>query len=124
MKNFCRFEKVYGELVAAVKELDSIKSNAYFPPSAEKKAADSAKEGITAALALLREWFKDNFPRDTFDAYHSNQFSFPAFFAMLKKYPELAAENKDSLEKLLYSLRSSNLYSANLREVPSLDEFI
>ena len=122
MKNFRRFESVYAALTVASENLKFLEKDVPFPSMG--KELQNIREETERAKGFLREWLKENFPQKTFDVYHSNQFSFPEFFAMLKKYPELAAENEDSLKKLLYSLRSSNLYTAELKEVPSLSEFL
>ena len=90
MKNFVRFEKAYKALKDAQRALVSIPSwsvNEIGENEFRAKRAETAK-GINASIELLREWFKENFPRDTAAAYHSDQFTFPAFFAMLRAYPE------------------------------------
>jgi len=73
---------------------------------------------------LLKQWLKENFPRDRADAFHSDQFTFPEFFAMLKKYPELAEDNKDALQCLLCNLKTGSLGPTGLEQIPDISEFV
>gem|GEM_PF-5990856 len=116
----------YASLVRAQKALYGFspsKVNEYFV-SDFQFMRNSVKSGIEVAKRNLKTWLTKNFPRTTADAYHSDQFSFAEFFAMLKKYPELAEENKEALAELLYSLKTSDLAPTGLKKVPELSEFV
>ena len=126
MKNFKRFEATYDAQVKQANVLRSFSTNKikdYFV--SDWFAARNAALGlIDTTLKNLREWLKENFPRTTADAYHSDQFSFPEFFEMLKKHPELAEDNKEALKALLSSLKASDLTPARITKVPDISEFV
>ena len=126
MKNFKNFEMAYASLVRAQKALygfSTSKVTEHFV-SDFQFTRNSVKSGMDEALRYLRGWLTKNFPRTAADAYHSDQFSFAEFFAMLKKYPELAEENKEALAELLSSLKTSDLAPTGLKKVPELSEFV
>ena len=126
MKNFAKFEKTYQALKNASVSLVTIPYwciNEVASGTFRIKQKETLKE-IKIALNLLRDWLKENFPCDAADAYHSDQFSFPSFFAMLKKYPELAEDNKEKLQSLLNSLHASDLTPSRLKNVPDITEFV
>ena len=126
MKNFKNFESAYEALINAHRALNEIPYwciNEQGENVFRSKRLDALK-GIAEARMRLRQWLKENFPRDRADAYHSDGFSFPEFFAMLKKYPELAEENKDALEALLHSLKAGDLTPTRLEQIPDISEFV
>ena len=126
MKNFKRFEQAYAALIKAHKALNAIPYWCITEAGSETFRArrlEALKE-ITAARNLLKQWFKGHFPRTRKDAFHSDQFTFPEFFAMLKKYPELAEENKEALQCLLCSLKTGSLSPTGLDEIPDISEFV
>ena len=126
MKNFKRFEEAYAALIKAQHALHTIPYRCITEAGEEMfraKRLESIKE-IASARNRLKEWFKENFPRDRADAFHSDQFTFPEFFAMLKKYPELAEENKEALQCLLCNLKAGSLEPTGLDKIPDISEFV
>lgn len=126
MKNFVNFEKSYASLKDAKQSILTVPYWCITEAGGDTfRAARGANvRAINVSLELHKEWLKKNFPRNTADAYHSDQFTFPAFFEMLKKHPELAQENKEALESLLHSLRASDLTPARIKKVPDISEFV
>ena len=126
MKNFKNFERAYQGLVSARGEMLSIpirSINEYSESSFVGKRRNVIN-GIDEALAELKNWFKKNFPRTRYDAFHSEAFTFKAFFAMLKKYPELAKENKDSLQSLLNDMKGGHFAAMQIDKIPDISEFV
>ena len=83
-----------------------------------------ALNGIEFAMDRLKDWLKKNFPRTRYEAFHSDSFTFKAFFAMLKKYPELAKENKESLQSLLTDMKGGHLATMQIDRIPDISEFV
>ncbi len=126
MKNFKNFEAAYASMQTTrniLLRFPTSKINEYFVND-WYAARNAAFSSIDTALKKLRAWLKKNFPHTVAVAYHSDQFSFPAFFEMLKKYPELAKDNEGALKDLLNSLKASDLTPAHLDKVPDISEFI
>ena len=126
MKNFKRFRRAYEALDAARKAVFSFspqKVVEYFEDdfNATRRQAST---NIDVATEAILEWFDEHFPKDTMDAAHSDQFTYPEFFDMLKCHPELVESNEDRLQSLLCSLKAKGLYGTGLEAVPTLDEFI
>ena len=126
MKNFVSFEKSYASLKDAKQSILTVPYWCITEAGGDTfRAARSANvRAINVSLEIHKEWLKKNFPRDTADAYHSDQFSFPAFFFFFFFYPELAEENKDALKDLLHSLKASNLTPAGIKKIPDISEFV
>lgn len=126
MKNFVKFLKAYEALNEARKDAfmfsvqhvceyfeDEFRAN-------RRKIASNIDVGINALL----NWFDENFPRTTADAAQCECFSYPAFFDMLKKHPELVVSNEEILQGLLCSLKAKGLYGTGLDSFPTMDEFV
>lgn len=126
MKNFVNFEKSYASLKDAKQSILTVPYWCITEAGGDtfRAARGASVRAINVSIELHKEWLKKNFPRDTADAYHSDQFSFPAFFKMLKTHPELAKENKEALESLLHSLKASDLTPSGLKKVPDISEFV
>ena len=126
MKNFKQFEKAYE---ASIKAQAAISTVPYWCISEQgentfRQARLETIKEIVAMRAILKEWLKKNFPSTAADAYHSDQFSFKHFFEMLKKYPELAEENKEALNSLLSNLKAVSRVPTGLTEIPNISEFV
>ncbi len=126
MKNFANFERVYAALNGAERAINtiSIRDITEYGEHSFFQARGQVRKEIATARDGLREWFKKNFPRTAADAYRAEQFTFKGFFAMLRKYPELAKDNEEALASLLSSLRSANPATTGLHEIPKLEEFV
>lgn len=126
MKNFRNFERAYEGLTRAEKELNTMSSRmaTEYAELEFIKKRRQALNGIDVAKTELRSWLRKNFPTTRTDAFASDQFSFKEFFEMLKKYPELARDNYESLKALLANMRAGNLYTMQIDCVPELEEFI
>ena len=126
MKNFKRFEQAYAALIKAHQALITIPYWCITIAGEDTFRAQrlEALKEIVEARNLLKQWFKEHFPKTRADAFHSDQFTFPAFFEMLKKYPELAEENKEALQCLLCNLKTGPLSPTGLDEIPDISEFV
>jgi len=126
MKNFVNFERAYKAQKEARRSLVSFPVSRIIPYYENDfyKSRNQALSNIDVVLEVLRGWFNGNFPADTKDAVRCEQFSYPVFFAMLKRNPELLEGNAEKLQELLCSLRARGLYGTGLESVPKIDEFI
>lgn len=126
MKNFQKFEKAYVALKDAKQAAVSFSTQKVIECYARDFQA--FKQGICSkidiAMSEQLDWFDEHFPQDTFDAAHSNCFSYPEFFSMLKNNPELVESNEKQLENLLCSLKARGLYGTGLESVPAIEEFV
>ena len=126
MKNFRRFNRAYEALLEARRSIIGFSAQKVieYYESHYMKARNACVAGIDKALDAMLEWFDEHFPASTMDAAHSDQFTYPEFFAMLKAHPELVETNEDGLKSLLASLKAKGLYGTGLNEFPSIEEFI
>lgn len=126
MKNFVAFERAYAALLNSKKAVNSISSRSIseYGMSEFQKGRRECVSGIDIALEELRRWFKEHFPKDRMDAFHSDQFTFESFFELLKKYPELAKENESALRTLLVNMRGGSFVSMRITRIPDISEFI
>lgn len=126
MKNFKNFENVYVSLKDA--KTATISFSTQMVNECCSKSFQVAKQEIVSKIDVAIEgllvWFDEHCPQDTFDAAHSNCFSYPEFFSMLKNNPELVESNEKQLENLLCSLKARGLYGTGLESVPAIEEFV
>ena len=126
MKNFVRFLRAYEALIGARQAAYRFSVERVSPYFEDEfyAARQNVSTGIDTALDVLLEWFDEHFPKNTADAAHSDQFSYPMFFEMLKKHPELVESNEENLQSLLCSLKAKGLYGTGLESVPAMSEFV
>ena len=126
MKNFVKFERAYSALKDAHQDVFMFSVEKVSLAFEEDFRANRLRlaNNLNLAKEALLDWFDENFPRDTADAARSDQFSYPAFFAMLRKHPELVESNEEALEGLLCSLKAKGLYGTGLEAFPKIDEFV
>ena len=126
MKNFLKFQSAYEALKEARQAAFRFSAERVSPYFEDEFHANrrNISDNIDIAIDALLDWFDENFPRTTMDAAQSDCFSYPAFFAMLKKHPELVESNEDNLAMLLAGLKAKGLYGTGLSTFPSIDEFI
>lgn len=126
MKNFTKFLKAYealGEARKAAFMFSPQRVSEYFEREFQANRFQIANN-IDQGVEVLLDWFDENFPQTTVDAAHSDSFSYPAFFDMLKKHPELVESNEEVLKGLLCGLKALGLYGTGLESFPTIDEFI
>lgn len=126
MKNFVKFEKAYNALKDAKKAIHSVSSYCISEYGQQTFAAKRREnvQGIDVAIEVLKDWFKEHFPKTRTDAFHSDQFTFTGFFEMLKKHRELANENESALKSLLADMKGGDLRTMGLEKIPDISEFI
>ena len=124
--NLQNFEKSYAALREARDAIGSYsrgKVISYYQREYDELKQKALGE-ISRAIEGLLEFFDSSFPLDVEDVDRANDFSFPKFFEMLKKYPELVESNENQLSILLDSLRTVDLKTIRLSRIPLVDEFI
>ena len=126
MKNFKKFEKAYVALLTSRANILKLSSR-YVSPYYEDAFLEARRislANISSAIDVLEDWFSADFPRHRLDACSIEQFSYREFFEFLKKYPELAKKNKDSLKSLLFDMRGGNLITMRIDRIPDISEII
>jgi len=124
--NFKDFQGVISSLENAKRLLGSIP---YWCVTEAGNETFSVKrrDAVVEIDSAIGKLFEKEFPENEEIAREIGDFSFPAFFEMLKRHPEVAKKNKEKLESLLENLRMMDSLRTSDKEpteIPKLEEFI